>query len=89
MNRFAWVSYVGEFPFLLVPFQGDGDAEEDPPDEPVTPDARLGELLRDYSPEDLRRQGSNVLPKLHGALLKNEQDVHLFERLAFMARGNR
>jgi hypothetical protein len=23
---------------------------------------------------------------LHGALLKNEQDVHLFERLAFMAR---
>ncbi|MCL4675734.1 MAG: ATP-binding protein, partial [Pararhodobacter sp.] len=26
------------------------------------------------------------LPKLHGALLKNEQDVHLFERLAFMAR---
>jgi hypothetical protein len=28
----------------------------------------------------------NALPKLHGALLKNEQDVHLFERLAFMAR---
>jgi hypothetical protein len=27
-----------------------------------------------------------MLPKLHGALLKNEQDVHLFERLAFMAR---
>ena len=29
-----------------------------------------------------------ALPKLHGALLKNEQDVHLFERLAFMARRN-
>jgi hypothetical protein len=26
------------------------------------------------------------IPPLHGALLKNEQDVHLFERLAFMAR---
>jgi MoxR-like ATPase len=33
--------------------------------------------------------GKDALPKLHGALLKNEQDVHLFERLAFMARGNR
>ena len=29
---------------------------------------------------------TKVLPRLHGALLKNEQDVHLFERLAFMAR---
>ena len=46
-------------------------------------------LAEDRSPEDLRREGANVLPKLHGALLKNEQDVHLFERLAFMARGNR
>jgi hypothetical protein len=27
-----------------------------------------------------------LIPPLHGALLKNEQDVHLFERLAFMAR---
>jgi MoxR-like ATPase len=30
-----------------------------------------------------------VIPPLHGALLKNEQDVHLFERLVFMARQNR
>lgn len=30
-----------------------------------------------------------ILPPLHGALLKNEQDVHLFERLGLMARGNR
>ena len=44
-------------------------------------------LAEDLSPEDLRRGGSEILPKLHGALLKNEQDVHLFERLAFMARG--
>jgi len=29
------------------------------------------------------------LPKLHGALLKNEQDVALFERLAFMSRSGR
>ena len=46
-------------------------------------------LAEDLEPEDLRRDGANALPKLHGALLKNEQDVHLFERLAFMARGNR
>ncbi|RVA24863.1 MoxR family ATPase, partial [Mesorhizobium sp. M7D.F.Ca.US.004.03.1.1] len=40
----------------------------------------------DIAPEDLRADPKNALPKLHGALLKNEQDVHLFERLAFMAR---
>ncbi|MGP3696308.1 AAA family ATPase [Rhodobacter sp. NSM] len=43
-------------------------------------------LAEDLSAEDLRRDGRNLLPRLHGALLKNEQDVHLFERLAFMAR---
>jgi MoxR-like ATPase len=46
-------------------------------------------LAEDLSPEDLRRDGANALPKLHGALLKNEQDVALFERLAFMARSKR
>lgn len=46
-------------------------------------------LAEDLSPEDLKRDGVNALPKLHGALLKNEQDVHLFERLAFMARSGR
>ena len=46
-------------------------------------------LAEDLSAEDLKRDGANALPKLHGALLKNEQDVHLFERLAFMARSNR
>ena len=40
----------------------------------------------DVDPADLRGEAKNALPKLHGALLKNEQDVHLFERLAFMAR---
>jgi MoxR-like ATPase len=44
-------------------------------------------LAEDLSAEDLKRDGANALPKLHGALLKNEQDVHLFERLAFIARG--
>jgi MoxR-like ATPase len=39
--------------------------------------------------EDLKRDGVNALPKLHGALLKNEQDVALFERLAFLARKQR
>ena len=46
-------------------------------------------LAEDLSAEDLQRDGANALPKLHGALLKNEQDVHLFERLAFMARSGR
>ncbi len=46
-------------------------------------------LAEDMTPEDLRRDGKSSLPKLHGALLKNEQDVHLFERLAFMARSGR
>ncbi len=40
----------------------------------------------DVDPADLRGDPKNALPKLHGALLKNEQDGHLFERLAFMAR---
>ncbi|APX11277.1 AAA family ATPase [Tateyamaria omphalii] len=46
-------------------------------------------LAEDMSAEDLKSDGVSALPKLHGALLKNEQDVHLFERLAFMARGQR
>jgi MoxR-like ATPase len=46
-------------------------------------------LAEDLSPEDLRRDGKSILPRLHGALLKNEQDVQLFERLAFMARSGR
>ena len=43
-------------------------------------------LAEDLTAEDLRRDAASALPKLHGALLKNEQDVQLFERLAFMAR---
>ncbi len=46
-------------------------------------------LAEDLTPEDLRRDGKSSLPRLHGALLKTEQDLHLFERLAFMARGQR
>ena len=46
-------------------------------------------LVEDLSASDLRRDGKDALPKLHGALLKNEQDVHLFERLAFLTRGGR
>ena len=46
-------------------------------------------LAEDLSAEDLARDAKSALPKLHGALLKNEQDVALFERLAFMARGER
>jgi MoxR-like ATPase len=46
-------------------------------------------LAEDLAPEDLRKDAKSALPRLHGALLKNEQDVQLFERLAFMARGQR
>src|ERR1700726_2408294 len=44
-------------------------------------------MVEDIGPEILReRDPKKLTPPLHGALLKNEQDVHLFERLAFMAR---
>ena len=46
-------------------------------------------LAEDLTAEDLKRDGANALPQLHGALLKNEQDVHLFERLAFLQRSGR
>ncbi len=44
-------------------------------------------MIEDLSPEVLRSKEQHVvIPPLHGALLKNEQDVHLFERLAFLSR---
>ena len=44
-------------------------------------------LNEDIGPETLReRDPKKLIPPLHGALLKNEQDVHLFERLAFLSR---
>src|SRR6185437_7624248 len=44
-------------------------------------------LNEDMTPEMLReRDPRKLIPPLHGALLKNEQDVHLFERLAFLNR---
>ena len=44
-------------------------------------------MVDDVSPEVLRtKDPKKLIPPLHGALLKNEQDVHLFERLAFLAR---
>jgi len=47
-------------------------------------------VAEDIPPEALRSQdGKVVVPPLHGALLKNEQDMHLFERLVFMSRHNR
>ena len=44
-------------------------------------------LTEDLDPSELKNDSKNLLPKLHGALLKNEQDIQLFERLAFIARG--
>jgi MoxR-like ATPase len=47
-------------------------------------------LAEDIPADVLHSKGKdNVLPPLHGALLKNEQDIHLFERLVFMSRNNR
>ena len=49
-------------------------------------------MVEDIDESVLReRDPTKLIPPLHGALLKNEQDVHLFERLAFLARreGNR
>jgi MoxR-like ATPase len=47
-------------------------------------------LAEDIPVEALRSQDARtIVPPLHGALLKNEQDVHLFERLVAMARHNR
>ena len=44
-------------------------------------------MNEDIKPEMLReKNANNLIPPLHGSLLKNEQDVHLFERLAFLAR---
>ena len=44
-------------------------------------------MAEDIPPETLHSQDTHkIIPPLHGALLKNEQDVHLFERLVFMSR---
>ncbi|MCK9258592.1 MAG: MoxR family ATPase [Azoarcus sp.] len=47
-------------------------------------------VAEDIPPEALRSQDNRtIVPPLAGALLKNEQDMHLFERLVHMARQNR
>ena len=47
-------------------------------------------MVEDVDMSVLREKDARkAIPPLHGALLKNEQDVHLFERLAFLARRER
>ena len=47
-------------------------------------------VAEDIPPEVLHSKDQHkIIPPLHGALLKNEQDVHLFERLVFMSRRSR
>ncbi|MGB0231054.1 MAG: AAA family ATPase [Pseudohongiellaceae bacterium] len=48
-------------------------------------------LMADDIPADILKDkdAKNAIPPLYGALLKNEQDVHLLEKLAFMHRANR
>ncbi len=44
-------------------------------------------MAEDLPPEALRAKDSgSLIPPLYGALLKSEQDLHLFERLAFLNR---
>ncbi len=43
-------------------------------------------MAEDIPPEALRQDATKAIPQLYGALLKNEQDVHMFERLAFLSR---
>ena len=45
-------------------------------------------LVDDLDPSDLKVGGKKILPKLYGALIKNEQDIQLFEQLAFMSRND-
>ena len=47
-------------------------------------------VAEDIPADALHTQDQNkIIPPLHGALLKNEQDVHLFERLVFLSRRSR
>ena len=47
-------------------------------------------MVEDIGPEVLREhEAKKLIPPLHGALLKNEQDVHLFERVAFLSRRDK
>ena len=45
-------------------------------------------LIEDLDPSDLKINKNKLLPKLYGALIKNEQDIELFEQLAFMSKRN-
>ena len=46
-------------------------------------------IAEDIPPDALREKDTQkAIPKLYGALLKNEQDMHLFERLVFLSRRN-
>ena len=46
-------------------------------------------IAEDIPPEALREKDTQkAIPRLYGALLKNEQDMHLFERLVFLSRRN-
>ena len=45
-------------------------------------------LVDDLNPLDLKVEGKKLIPKLYGALIKNEQDIQLFEQLAFISKRN-
>ncbi len=45
-------------------------------------------LVEDLDASDLKLNSENILPKLYGALIKNEQDIQLFDQIAFMSRSD-
>jgi len=45
-------------------------------------------LIEDLNASDLKLDSKKLLPKLYGALIKNEQDIQLFDQLAFMSRAD-
>ena len=58
------------------------------PQRPTAVMQPMPQLAEDIPAEALRsKDRKTIIPPLHGALLKNEQDVHLFERLVFMTRA--
>ena len=96
-DLFAMSGLRGKYPqFFLVHPQAQTRDDDDGESEPVLPTVSFFadwdklEAINDASslPDDILKDRDNhkAIPPLYGALLKNEQDVHLLERLAFMNR---
>jgi hypothetical protein len=90
---FTLVQALPHIDFTDVGAKGDSPGDTEEFYAPLTRDGKPAGhvsgvlMIEDMPPEALRSSDAKVaIPPLYGALLKNEQDVHLFERLAFLAR---